>query len=130
MKNKGSNTYDAKQLEQEAIKLIEKHNLVFIDDVCAYLPCSRATFYNKGLDKLDSIKDALTKMRTAKKIKLRKNWESSKSAVLQMGLYKLLATDEELKKLSMQQVDHTTGGDKLPTTIIQFIGDSDNENTD
>ncbi len=27
----------------------------------------------------------------------------------------------------MQQVDHTTGGDKLPSTIIQFIGDSDNE---
>jgi hypothetical protein len=47
-----------------------------------------------------------------------------------MGLYKLLATDEELKKLSMQQIDHTTLGEKLPTTIIKFVGDSDDDHTD
>ena len=44
--------YNPKDLEIKALEAIEKNKLFFIDDVCAYLPCTRATFYNLELDKL------------------------------------------------------------------------------
>jgi len=113
MKSKGTVTYKVEDLEKQALELIEARQLVFIDDVCAYLPCSRTTFYDKGLDKSDAIKSALLKVRTKKKVALRSNWEESTNATLQMGLYKLLATPEELAALSMQHVDLSTKGESL-----------------
>ena len=92
-------------LEKQAIEAIEKHKLFFIDDVCAYLPCSRATFYNYELDKLNTIKDALTKVKTDIKVSMRSKWYKSTNATLQMGLMKLLASPEELRALSMQQTE-------------------------
>lgn len=125
--SKKRNTYEAEDLEKQAIALIEAHGLVFIDDVCAYLPCSRKTFYDKGLDKLHTIKDALAKVRVSKKVALRKNWEESQNATLQMGLYKLLATPEELAALSMQNVDIKSNGQTIVPTVIQFVDDSEDE---
>lgn len=119
MANKRS-TYNAEDLEKQAVALIEAHGLVFIDDVCAYLPCSRKTFYDKDLDKSHNIKDALHKVRSSKKVALRKNWEESQNATLQMGLYKLLATPEELAALSMQHIDVKSGGEKLTGGIVEF----------
>lgn len=94
--------YDKKKLEKQALEAIEKHKLFFISDVVAYLPCSRATFYEIELDKLDSIKDALTKVKTDIKVSMRSKWYKSDAPALQMGLMKLISTDEELRKLSMQ----------------------------
>ena len=111
--SKKRSTYEADDLEKQAIALIEAHRLVFIDDVCAYLPCSRTTFYDKGLNKSDAIKSALHKIRTAKKVALRSRWEEGDNATLQMGLYKLLATPEELAALSMQHIDLSTKGESL-----------------
>lgn len=93
--------YDPKKIEQQALKAIEEHKLFFIDDVCSYLPCNRATFYNLGLDKLDSIKDALTKVKTDIKVRMRTKWYLSENPTLQMGLMKLISSEEELRKLAM-----------------------------
>lgn len=94
--------YDKKILEKQALEAIEKHKLFFISDVVAYLPCSRQTFYDLELDKLDTIKDALTKVKTDIKVSMRSKWYKSDAPALQMGLMKLISTDEELRKLSMQ----------------------------
>ena len=37
--------YDTKELKEKAEKAIKEHNLYFIEDVVAYLPCSKSTFY-------------------------------------------------------------------------------------
>jgi hypothetical protein len=50
---------------------------------------------------------------------MRSKWYKSNAPALQMALMKLIATPEELRKLSMQYNDHTTGGDKIQT--IQSI---------
>lgn len=113
MKPKGAVTYNTDDLEKQAVALIEAKSLVFIDEVCAYLPCSMSTFYERKLEKSEAIKAALTKNRVSKKLALRSNWEESQNATLQMGLYKLLATPEELAALSMQHVDHTTKGESI-----------------
>lgn len=92
--------YDKDELIQMSLDAIEKHQLVFIDEVVTFLPCARATFYNHELDKLDVIKDALNNVRTNVKTQLRNKWRDSDNAALQIGLMKLMATDEERKRLS------------------------------
>ena len=86
-----------------------------------------STFYERKLEKSEVIKDALTKNRVSKKLSLRTNWEESTNATLQMGLYKLLATPEELAALSMQNVDIKSNGKTIAPTIIQFVDDSEDE---
>jgi hypothetical protein len=97
--------YNPKELETKALEAIEKNKLFFIDDVIAYLPCSRATFYNLELEKLDTIKDALTKVKTEIKVSMRSKWYKSENPTLQMGLMKLIASPDELKQLAMTHVE-------------------------
>ena len=100
--------YDTNELERKAIEAIKEHGVIYIEEVCAYLPCSRATFYNHGLDKLDTIKEALEDSRIIKKAELRKKWERSENATLNISLYKLLANEEELMRLSVQKIQQET----------------------
>ncbi len=97
--------YNKEELIKTALDAINKNKLFFIDDVVSYLPCSRATFYNLELDKLDDIKEALTKVKTEIKVSMRSKWYKSDNPTLQMGLMKLIATPDELKQLSMQHVE-------------------------
>lgn len=97
--------YTQESLEKLSIEAIQRYKLFFIDDIIAYLPCSRATFYNHGLDKLDTIKDALTQVRTEIKVSMRSKWYKSDNPTLQMGLMKLIASPDELRQLSMNHVE-------------------------
>ena len=47
------------------------------------------------------------------KVKLRKKLSEGEKAAEILALYKLIATDEERRALSMQQIDHTTQGEKI-----------------
>lgn len=119
--------YNPKDLEAKALEAIEKNKLFFIDDVIAYLPCSRATFYNLELEKLDTIKDALTKVKTEIKVSMRSKWYKSENPTLQMGLMKLIASADELKQLSMTHVEsnnlHEVKEFKL-SDLVKFKDDS------
>jgi hypothetical protein len=97
--------YDTKELEKKAIEAIAKHRLFFISDVAPMIGISRQTFYDHGLDKLDDIKEALTKNRIEVKSSLRSKWYQSENPTLQLALMKLISTDEELKKLAMQYTE-------------------------
>ena len=101
-------SYDTNELEQEALDAIDKYKLFFIEDVVAYVSCSRATFYNHGLDKLDAIKDALSKNKIDIKVSMRNKWYKSESATLQVALMKMIATDDEAHRLngSRQEIRH------------------------
>ena len=112
--------YKTEELEKQALEAIEKYKLFFIDDVVSYLPCSTATFYNHKLEELETIKEALKKVRTEIKVSMRSKWYKSENPTLQMGLMKLIGTDEERKKLSQNHTDHTTGGEKI-TSITRTI---------
>ena len=87
-----------------------------IEDVVAFLPCSTATFYNHELDKLDTIKEALQKVRTNVKVSMRSKWYKSENATLQISLMKLIANQEERKRLSQTYTDVTSKGESLNYT--------------
>jgi len=88
------------ELIEKSLKAIKEHKLVFITDVVTYLPCSRASFYNKGLDKLDILKDALEDNKVEMKVKMRSKWYESDTPALQLAFMKLISSDNERRALS------------------------------
>lgn len=118
--------YDTANLKEQALSAIEEHQLYFISDVIAYLPCSSSTFYDHGLEKSEDIKKALFKNKVLAKVELRKKWLKSDNATMQMGIMKLLSEDEELKKLAMEYKEH--GGEvKLPSLKVEMVRPNEGE---
>ena len=105
--------YDKNKVFEQAKEAIVKNKLFFIDDIIAYLPIAKSTFYEWKLEQSDELKELLNQNRTELKVSMRSKWYKSNAPALQMALMKLIATPEELKKLSMQYNDHTTGGEKI-----------------
>ncbi len=96
--------YDRKKIFEQAKEMIVKHKLFFIDDIVAFLPCSKQTFYDfypPNSDQLDELKGLLEINRTQLKVSMRSKWYTSNAPALQMALMKLIANPEELRKLSM-----------------------------
>lgn len=97
--------YTKEQLFEKAKILIKEKELYFIEDVVAYLPISKTTFYTffkKDSNELNELKEELELNRVSLKIKMRSKWYKSNSPALQMALMKLVANEEELRKLAMQ----------------------------
>lgn len=108
--------YDRKKIFEQAKEVIVKNKLFFIEDIVAFLPCAKQTFYDffpVDSDELDELKELLNQNRTELKVSMRSKWYKSNAPALQMALMKLIATPEELKKLSMQYNDHTSAGEKM-----------------
>lgn len=105
--------YNKKELEEQAIDVITKKRLCFIEEAVSYLPCNLKTFYNLKLHELQTIKEAIDKNKTSLKVGLRKKWYESDNGVVQLALYKLICTKEERENLTMNRVDLTNKGEKF-----------------
>lgn len=104
-------SYKKKSLEKLALSAIEADDdILFVRDLVSCLPCSRATFYNHDLDKLDTIADALEKNRINLCRELRANWRKSENATLQTNLYKLIGTEDESDRLNGSKQKHDLSG--------------------
>lgn len=116
--------YDRKKIFEQAKEMIVKHKLFFIEDIVAFLPCSKQTFYDffpVNSDEMDELKGLLETNRTELKVSMRSKWYKSTAPALQMALMKLIATPDELKRLAMQYVESDNKNDNK-TTIIN-LGD-------
>lgn len=109
--------YNKEELEQEAVKIAKTKKCVFINEVAAFMPCSKSTFYNHELEKLDSIKDVLWKNRTEMSYTQNRKWYLSDNATLQISLRKLIGTDEDRRRLSQSWQDITTDGEKINRNV-------------
>ena len=122
--------YDKSKLYEQAKEAIKKHKLIFIEDIVAFLPCSKPTFYSLftiDSNEFNDLKELLETNRTELKVSLRSKWYKSNNATLQMALMKLICTPEERKMLSMQHIDHTTN-DKEINEVKLIIIESGNTN--
>ena len=100
--------YKTEDLLQKAMEAIDKNKLFFIEDIIAYLPCGKTAFYEHFPNETNNYKrmlEALEKNRTELKVSMRSKWYKSNAPALQMALMKLIASPEELRKLSMQFVE-------------------------
>jgi len=106
--------YDKDKIYKQALKAIEENNLFFIEDVVAYLPCRKQTFYDFfPIDsyEMDIIKESLNQNRINTKVKMRKKWEESDNPTLQIGLMKIISTDEEAHRLNGTKQEHKLSGE-------------------
>ena len=123
--------YKTEDLFNTAIEQIKKHKLFFIEDIVAFLPCRKSTFYEHFPNDSDYYKrmfEELEQNRTELKVSMRSKWYKSNAPALQMALMKLICNDEERRMLSMQHNDITTNGkeisnQQLPTETINKLID-------
>ena len=120
--------YKTSQLKEQALKVIKEHNLIFIEDIVSFLPCSKPTFYEHKLNELNDIKELLDYNKTQTKVKLRKKWQDSDNATLQLALMRLLCTDKERRKLAINYTEVTgkDGGEIKLTSFNYLIPHSEN----
>jgi hypothetical protein len=100
--------YDKTKIFEQAKEAIVKHKLFFVEDIVAFIPISKPTFYDYfkiDSNELNELKGLLEINRTTLKVSMRSKWYTSNAPALQMALMKLIATPEELKKLSMTFVE-------------------------
>lgn len=115
--------YSRKRLFEQAMQVIEERNLFFIEDLVAFLPCDRATFYRKfpqGCDECDTIKRALETNKVRTKSAIRHRLFNMDNPTAQLALYRMIATPEERDAISTTKTDITSGGEKItkePLTI-------------
>jgi hypothetical protein len=96
--------YDKVQLLDQAKKAIAENELTTIAEVLCYLPISESTLYETDdwkLEFLEPLKKELEVQKVNLKIKMKKDWRKAESnATLQIAVYKLMADDDEISRLS------------------------------
>ena len=108
--------YKTEDLLKTAKEAIIKNRLIFIEDIIAFLPCHKSTFYEHFPNESNNYKtmfDMLETNRTTLKVSMRSKWYTSNAPALQMALMKLICSDDERQKLSMTHIDHTTKGEQI-----------------
>jgi hypothetical protein len=100
--------YNKAKIYEQAKNVIVKNKLFFVEDIVAFLPCDKTTFYSffkVESNELNELKELLETNRTELKVSMRSKWYKSNAPALQMALMKLISTPEELRKLSMTTVE-------------------------
>ena len=120
--------YDRVKIFEQAKEMIVKHKLFFVEDIVAFLPCNKTTFYEFfpiESNESNELKGLLETNRSESKVSMRSKWYKSNAPALQMALMKLIATPEELKKLSMQFIE-SENNTKLNSNIkVEIVEPND-----
>ena len=109
--------YDKKKIFEQAKEVIVKHKLFFVEDIVAFLPCAKPTFYDffpPDSNELNELKALLETNRTTLKVSMRSKWYTSNAPALQMALMKLIANEDELRKLSISYIDSEVNDKREP----------------
>lgn len=118
------------KLFEQALQIAKDKRLIFVEEVIAYLPISKPTFYDyypKDSNDFNELKRVINDNKIDIKQGLREKWYESDNATLQMALYKLTAREEERKKLAMSYVDNTTKGEKINGIQVEIIRNKDDK---
>jgi len=116
--------YDKTKIFELAKAEILKRKLFFIEDVVAFLPIAKKTYYEYfpiNGDESNELKDLLDINKIEIKSSMRSKWYKSTAPALQLALMKLICTDDERKRLAMTYTDHTTGGQPVNIPLIQWV---------
>jgi hypothetical protein len=105
-----------KQYEDELLRVIGDKKIAFLNHSFAYTSFSSSTAYNYGLEKLETIKEAINKNRVSAKNYMLNKWIGGDNPTLQVAAYRLLSDSEEHRKLNQSYTDITTQGDKVGIT--------------
>src|SRR5690554_5195454 len=114
------------KIYKQALEMAEQKKCFFIDQLLAFLPIVKSTFYDYfpvDSNELNSIKAILEKNRVDVKSAMYNKWFKSDNPTLQIALMKLIATDEEAHRLNgtRQQLDlSSTDGSMSPKAPVSL----------
>ena len=109
--------YDRTKIYHQALDLIEKKKLFFIEDVVCLLPISKPTFYDYfqiDSNELNTIKELLEKNKIEIKNGLRNKWYNGNNPLTQMALYKLIGTEEEYHRIASTKTENKNINNERP----------------
>lgn len=115
--------YDRNKIFKQAQDVIREHNLFFIDDIVAWLPISKPTFYEffpLGSNELNELKKLLEDNKVRMKTSIRAKLYKGKGADL-IALYKMICTDEERKAIAMVNKTDLTSGDEPLSVKFEIV---------
>jgi len=114
--------YDRKKIFEQAKEVTVKNKLFFIEDIVAFLPIAKKTYYEYfpiDSDESNALKELLETNKTNVKVAMRSKWYKSDNPTLQVALMKIIATDDEAHRLNgSKSVLSLEGGEK--PIIISF----------
>ena len=118
--------FDRDKLYQQAETAITENNLFFIEDIVAFIPCSKPTFYEYfpiDSNELNNLKGLLEQNKIRTKAAIRAKLYKSPKASELLALYRLICTPEERKMLNQNYIELTgkDGKDLLPKIEIEII---------
>jgi hypothetical protein len=110
--------YDEKEILQKALKAISEEDVTDLTDLALVLGISRDWLYDHGFDKSNAIKDAIEATKRRLMRDLRRKWRTSDNATLQIAEARLLSTDDELERLTINKVKtDNTHTIKMPSVL-------------
>ena len=101
--------HNKEKIYQQAIEAVEKHNLFFIEDVVAFIPCDKTTFYRfypVDSNEYNTIKDLLEQNKIRTKSAIRAKLFKGEKASELLALYRLICTPEEHRLLNQQYIEN------------------------
>jgi hypothetical protein len=117
--------YDREDVIMQALRVIDDEQITRVTDLVAYLPISRATFYNWELDKLDVFQEKVNEIKISLKNKMKRKWIEGDNPALQIAAFKLIAEDDEVDKVTLTKVKNETNLTLKPSVSIALHGTSD-----
>lgn len=115
--------YDRNKIFKQAQNVIREHNLFFIEDIVAWLPISKPTFYEffpLGTNEFNELKKMLEDNKVRMKTSIRAKLYKGKGADL-IALYKMICTDEERKAIAMVNKTDLTSGDEPLSVKFEIV---------
>ena len=127
--------YDKDKIFEQAKEAIKKNNLFFIEDIVAFIPCNKDTFYRffpTESDEYDNLKGLLDENKVKTKSAIRAKLFKGEKAAELLALYRLICTNEERQMLNQNYIDITSKGGELksPTYILNVIETPEIEHDD
>lgn len=102
--------HDRTKIFEQAKEAITKNNLFFIEDIIAFIPCSKFYFYDAfpvDSNEYNTLKALLEENKTKTKSAIRAKLFKSQKAAELLALYRLICTKEEHQLLNQQYIEHT-----------------------
>lgn len=108
--------YDKGEILEQAKKAIVENELTTVEEVLSFISIkAESTLYSNEewkIEVLEPIKKELDQMKVNLKAKMKKEWRKSESnPTLQIAAFKLMASDEELEKLTVNNNKNQHSGE-------------------
>lgn len=118
--------FNKQKLYKQALEIAKKGGITSIEDIIAFLPCSKPTFYSYikvDSQEMDDIKEALAEGKRKTVISIRGKLFKSNNPTALLALYRMLCTQEERDIINTQRHDITSAGEKITAEplIIEVI---------